>query len=314
MALYQKRRGKNGSVEFFVDGKKVDVGTFVDSSGGKENIYTALRDSKDINQLRFLTQSLGKHSGTQNAIAEINSEIKGLEKTQKAKKRENEAFKALGFDSSDVATMSPEEKRMWTFMGYEKLNQIEEANPIIEPLSEQSLKAVKEQVMNDPGINKFERDSVARLVESTGENVRQLQLRDEQFASNFERRAEENRDILSRQSESLGTTFSPVRQQEVQELEEQEQGIIASFAEDQKQQLQAIGQSIEDRVGTQKTMGQFGDILTLNNTLQGEQVNYNPSSVERTYQDSNLGREVGQLRQNQEQIEVDRLERLAGIK
>lgn len=314
MAVYQKRRGQNGSIEFFVDGNKVDVNQFVDSSGGKENIFTALRDSKDINQLEFLKQSLAQHSNTQQTIAEIDNEINSLRSIQEATKREEEAFRALGFDPNDIGSMSPEEKRMWTFMGYEKLKQIEEANPIIDPLSEQAIANIKAKIKNDPGIKKFERESLDRLMESTKETVRQMKFQGDQFTDKFQTQAEQNREILAENSEAKGQLFSPVRQGEVKELEDQEQGIIASFAEDQNRQLQSIGQNLENMVGTDKTMGQFGNILSLNNTLTGSTVNYNPSQVQRDYNDSQLGREIGQLQRNQESIEIDQVERLAGIK
>lgn len=314
MAIYQKRRGANGSVEFFIDGRQVDVNTFVDSSGGKENIFTALRDSKDINQLDFLKQSLAQHSNTQSAIAEIDRDIQNIQSIQKAKERENEAFRVLGFDASDIAAMSPEEKRMWQFTGYEKLKQIEESKPIIDPLSPETIAKIKQQVQNDPGIRKFERDSINRLVEDTTERVRQMQFQGNQFTDQFNRQAEQTREAMAENSQAKGQLFSPVRQGEVQQLQEQEQGIIASFAESQKQQLQAIGRSLEDSLGTDKTLGEFGNILTLKNTLTGNQVNYDPSAVQRQYNDSALGREVGQLQQNQVNIETDRIERLAGIK
>ncbi len=314
MAVYQKRRGANGSVEFFIDGRQVDVNTFVDSSGGKENIFTALRDSKDINQLDFLKQSLAQHSNTQGAIAEIDRDIQNINSIQEAKRREDEAFRVLGFDANDIAGMSPEEKRMWQFQGYEKLKQIEESKPLIDPLSEQAIQRIKEQIQNDPGIRKFERDSINRLVEDTTERVRQMQLQGDNFARDFTLQGEQTRETMAENSQAKGQLFSPVRQGEVQQLEDQEKGIIASFAESQKQQLQAIGRSLEGAVGTDKTLGEFGNILTLNNTLTGNTVNYDPSAVQKQYNDSALGREVGQLQQNQQNIEIDRVERLAGIK
>lgn len=314
MAVYQKRRGANGSVEFFVDGRQVDVNTFVDSSNGKENIFTALRDSKDVNQLDFLRQSLAQHSNTQGAIAEIDRDIQNIKSIQEAKNREAEAFRVLGFDANDIAGMSPEEKRMWQFTGYEKLKQIEESKPIIDPLSPETIAKIKQQVQNDPGIKKFERDSINRFVEDTTERVRQMQFQGDQFTDQFNRQAEQTREAMAENSQAKGQLFSPVRQGEVQQLQEQEQGIIASFAESQKQQLQAIGRSLEGAIGTDKTLGEFGNILTLNNTLTGNQVNYDPSAVQKQYNDSALGREVGQLQQNQVNIETDRIERLAGIK
>jgi hypothetical protein len=314
MSVFQKRRGANGSVEFFIDGNKVDVNAFVDSSGGKENIFTALRDSKDVNQLDFLKQSLAQHSNTQGAIAEIDRDIQNLNSIQQAKTREDEVFRVLGFDANDIAGMSPEEKRMWQFQGYEKLKQIEESKPIIDPLSPAAIQKMKEQISNDPGIKKYERDTINKFVEDTTERVRQMQLQGDQFTDQFNLQAEQTREAMAENSQAKGQLFSPVRQGEVQQLQEQEQGIIASFAESQKQQLQAIGRSLEGAIGTDKTLGEFGNILTLNNTLTGNQVNYAPSAVQKQYNDSSLGRDVGQLQQNQLNIETDRIERLAGIK
>lgn len=316
MALYQKRRGPNGTVEFFVDNRKVDVNEYVNASGGKENLFTALSDSQNLKQLQVLSQSLAQHNtpDAKKAISRIQTKINTLTDIQESRKRETEAFDALGIPAELREGMTESERRMWVTMGYEKLKAIEEANPIIDPLSEQNLKKIREKVANDPGIKKHERDSVNRLVETTRKRVASMQFESDQFGEQFESEAEKNRDLISRNAEATGTAFSPVRQQQVEELEGQEQGIIASFAQRQEEQLRGLGRSLEDMVGTEKTMGQFGNILTLNNTLTSDSVKYNPSSVQTTYQDSRLGREVGQLQRNQEAIEIERVESLAGIR
>ena len=307
-----KTRGKNGAIIFKENGRTIDVHRFVDLHPD-HNIYTALIESKDVKQLTFLKQSLGQHSGTGDTRKKIDSQINQIKKQQADKKRQKEAFATLGLTQDVIDNLTKEEKSMLTSLGVKKLESIDKQMPIIDPLSPKVLKEIREQAKNDPSIKKYERDTIARLTEATSERLESMQFETDQFADQFERRAEEMREVLAQNAESLGQTFSPMRQQEVQELENQEQGIIASFAQSQQQSLQNIGRNLEDSIGSEN-VSKMGDLLSLDNTLTGGRVNYNASATERTFQDSTLGREVGGMQRDLENIEVGRIETLAGIR
>lgn len=371
MAVFQKRRGPNGSVEFYVDGEEVGLHAFVDASEGKENIYTALRDSRDPSQLRQLQRSLRQHDkpsventvqeieqdireieGSQKVstpkqpskpksynkdtqVKEIEQDIQELEKMQKLNKpteitpddgfeemqeklelqeQEKEIFNSLGLNSDDVASMTSEEKRMWKYIGNEKLESAKAANPIVDPLSDKVINNIREKVKNDPGINKFERKTMNKLIEDTKFQVKKMQRGIQEETEDFENTIEESKENLAQKAEQAGQTFSPVRQQKIEELEDEESGMIGSFAQDQSDALRSLGRQLEEKIGSENVDNKLGDILSLKNTMTGDTIDYNKSSVNTTYEESDLGRQVGNLQRNQEEIERNRIESVGGIK
>jgi hypothetical protein len=350
---YRKVRADDGGFRFFKEKEggqteEVDLKEYTEKAADG-NLYSVLHDSNKRQDLEHLKQSLQQHEMTpeldrtvsdlENRISELEPSNSGVSGDQTVRIPENDSssgstddiggmqdnnppseeqrrdkIRRLGV-SDDVIDELPEEAKDYLAgVGAQQVENIRNQEPTPNVWTAETLEQISKEARNNPRINEYYRNQVARENERFTDTVAKVQKDYKYMQEKMQRTFEDQQENLQREEANLGRAFSGIREEAQKELENKQTGLKKSRRRKFKKELEKLKTKQEEKVGTEN-VPQDDTFNSIEGTMDGMSIDIEGFESENSVPEpqSILGKEKEQDIQNRIKRKSNQYETIAGI-